>query len=101
MPIDQCYEDVQTSLKERHDLIEQYLLSGVDTLVIANNAPHVKPLFELLFTLLLPGSTFCVYNPYIEPLAEVYDWLKEHESAIILRLSETWFREYQVSPEKY
>jgi tRNA A58 N-methylase Trm61 len=81
---------------QQYVVIEDYLKSGMDTLVIANNWPNVKFLFEKAFAFLLPGGAFCIYNSFIEPLAEVYEWVKENDSAINLRLSELWHREYQV-----
>jgi len=87
----------KTSQQKQYKMIEEYLNSGMDALVIVNNSPNVKLLFEVAFTFLLPGASFCVYNSYIQPLAEVYEWLKETDNAINLRLSELWHREYQVN----
>jgi tRNA A58 N-methylase Trm61 len=88
--------EVENIRQEQYGMIDDYLKSGMDALVIANNWANVKFLFEKTFTFLLPGGAFCIYNSFIQPLAEVYDWIKENDIAINLRLSELWHREYQV-----
>jgi len=47
---------------------------------------------------LAPSCPFVVYCEYIEPLSECFRELQRQNLAINLRLTDTWYREYQVLP---
>jgi len=47
---------------------------------------------------LAPSCPFVVYSEFIEPLAECFRELQRQNLAINLRLTDTWYREYQVLP---
>ena len=46
---------------------------------------------------LAPSRPFVVYSPYIEPLMETYLAMKDTGKAVMVMLTETWLRNYQVS----
>uniref|UniRef100_A0A0B7AXE2 tRNA (adenine(58)-N(1))-methyltransferase non-catalytic subunit TRM6 n=1 Tax=Arion vulgaris TaxID=1028688 RepID=A0A0B7AXE2_9EUPU len=53
-----------------------------------------------LLEFLHPSRPVVVYCQFVEPLVECYTEIKKRGIGIQLRLSETWFREYQVLPQR-
>jgi len=45
---------------------------------------------------LAPSRPFVVYSPFIEPLMETYLAVKDTGKAVMVMLTETWLRNYQV-----
>ncbi|XP_033631675.1 tRNA (adenine(58)-N(1))-methyltransferase non-catalytic subunit TRM6-like [Asterias rubens] len=73
----------------------------MDTLVLACRFQPL-PIFKALYKYLAPSRPFVVYCHYIEPLMECNEWLRNSGDAVAvnIRVTETWFREYQVLPER-
>jgi hypothetical protein len=49
---------------------------------------------------LAPSRPFAVFCPYKEPLLDTYIAVKDTGRAIMVTLSETWLRNYQVLPNR-
>ena len=58
---------------------------------------HPTNLLLSLMKYLAPSRPFVVYSPYIEPLMETYLAMKDTGKAVMVMLTETWLRNYQVS----
>jgi tRNA (adenine-N(1)-)-methyltransferase non-catalytic subunit len=71
---------------------------GVDSLVLAGGEFDPVAVFAKLYDFLLPGGNFVVYSIYQEPLMDLYRRLKGN--VVLLQLSESWMREYQVLPHR-
>eukprot|EP01127_Copromyxa_protea_P022345 TRINITY_DN7972_c0_g1_i1.p1 TRINITY_DN7972_c0_g1~~TRINITY_DN7972_c0_g1_i1.p1 ORF type:complete len:345 (-),score=89.74 TRINITY_DN7972_c0_g1_i1:24-1058(-) len=85
-------------IKKREEL-EAAVHDGVQALIIAitgDALPYVKALWPFL----RPGMPFAIYSEYTQTLIECHEALKRSEGAIDLDLSESWFREYQVLPNR-
>ena len=59
---------------------------------------------EAVLTTMLPllriGGYFAIYYPTSEPLTKPFWNLKQNANFVNIQLSEVWFREYQVLPER-
>jgi len=60
---------------------------------------HPLNLVQYLSDFLAPSRPFAVFCPYKEPLLECYFAMKA-KGYIMLRVTETWLRQYQVLPER-
>eukprot|EP00455_Lapot_gusevi_P012902 TRINITY_DN16214_c0_g1_i16.p1 TRINITY_DN16214_c0_g1~~TRINITY_DN16214_c0_g1_i16.p1 ORF type:complete len:212 (-),score=67.08 TRINITY_DN16214_c0_g1_i16:106-714(-) len=82
-----------------HPVLEQHLLQPADSLLMAMDT-ELNPLLFYLLSLLAPSSPFAVYSPSIEPLAECLRIMRGQQLVCNTMLSETWFREYQILPNR-
>ncbi|CAL1544426.1 unnamed protein product [Lymnaea stagnalis] len=71
----------------------------LDSLVIACKY-NPTPILMKLLDFVPPSRPVVVYCQFIEPLVECYSVIKEKQIGLQLKLSETWFREYQVLPQQ-
>ncbi|KAG2378292.1 hypothetical protein C9374_008435 [Naegleria lovaniensis] len=76
---------------------EEYL---VDCLLIATNQFDPKSVISHLYPFLRESGTFAIYSSYKECLEECHNKLKEDRAAVLVQLTETWMREYQVLPKR-
>jgi len=72
---------------------------NMDGLIIASKF-HSVNILQLLMPFLALSRPFVVFCPYQQPLIECYNKLKESGDAIMLHLSETWLRSFQVLNER-
>ena len=95
-------EDVRDyRTKMRSDSVAHHMRAhrGADCVVIGSGHDPVNAFLQLMP--LMGGScTFCVYSRYIQPLYDLYGTLRTEMIAVNIQLSETWFREYQVLPDR-
>ena len=66
-----------------------------DGLIIATKS-HPKSILSQFLQFLSPSAPFVVYSPYIDVLKECFAETKVKSSIANERISETWFRDYQV-----
>ncbi|KAF0974766.1 hypothetical protein FDP41_006240 [Naegleria fowleri] len=76
---------------------EEYL---VDCLLIATNQFDPLSVLSNLYPFLRESGTFAIYSSYRECLEQCHNKLKEDKSAVLVQLTETWMREYQVLPKR-
>lgn len=75
------------------------ILEKVDGLMIAcKELP--SNILSKLFGYLLPSRPFVVYSLHQEPLVSLYLLLKQRKDVIYLRITETWYRPYQILPDR-
>lgn len=75
------------------------ILEKVDGLMIACKELPSNILCKL-FGYLLPSRPFVVYSLHQEPLVSLYLLLKQRKDVIYLRITETWYRPYQILPDR-
>jgi len=82
-------------------LAEQLLLTGdgPQCMILASRFSPIHMLTALL-PLIAPGATFAVYCPSPEPLAQALDRLRGLGHAVNLQLTENFYREHQVLPNR-
>lgn len=70
----------------------------IDSLLVAvkNHPSNVLPLLDFLAF----SRPFAIFSMYQEPLVDCYVTLKARGDIISLNITETWFRRYQVLPER-
>nr|SVE69954.1 EOG090X0AAB [Eubosmina coregoni] len=84
---------------EAAGVVEQPLeLGSLHGLVIACRKPGMMA--KELIKLLAPSGNFVLFSPHIEPLSDIYVQFRESNLAVNLKLTETWFRNYQVLPSR-
>jgi tRNA (adenine-N(1)-)-methyltransferase non-catalytic subunit len=71
-----------------------------DSLLIATNHMDHQALTNQLWPLLAPSGSFAIYSSYREPLQILYSELRANKRAVMMQLSETWMREFQVLPHR-
>ncbi|CAG5136895.1 unnamed protein product [Candidula unifasciata] len=71
----------------------------LDSLILACKY-NPLPILMTMLEFLPPSRPVVVYCQYLEPLVECYTQIKKKGIGLQLRLSETWFREYQVLPQR-
>ncbi len=82
------------------DLTGEVLLSQqVDILILACRYEPFS-LLQTLWPYLRPGGRFVVYEEAIEPLAAAHAKLAAHDMAVNVTLSEQFFRNHQVLPNR-
>ena len=81
---------------EAYEIIKNRTMNG---LIIACKQ-HPKNILLHLWKYLQPSMPFAVFCPYKEPLLETYMAVKDTGKAILVTLSESWLREYQVLPDR-
>ena len=72
----------------------------VDCLLIATNQFDPLSVLNNLYPFLKESGTFAIYSSYRETLEHCCNKLKEDKSAVLVQLTETWMREYQVLPRR-
>ncbi|EFC46435.1 predicted protein, partial [Naegleria gruberi] len=72
----------------------------VDCLLIATNQYSPISVLTNLYPYLRESGSFAIYSSYREPLEECHNKLKDDKSAVLVQLTETWMREYQVLPKR-
>lgn len=73
---------------------------GLDSIILIAQSDHPLPLLKLSYDFLMPSRQFVIYSDTIEPLLECHEYLKSNLLAVSMHLSETWFRRYQVLPDR-
>ncbi|XP_035228010.1 tRNA (adenine(58)-N(1))-methyltransferase non-catalytic subunit TRM6-like [Stegodyphus dumicola] len=71
---------------------------NMDSLLIAikNHPGNVLPLLDFLSS----SRPFAIFSMYQQPLVDCYVALKSRGDIISLNISETWFRKYQILPDR-
>lgn len=86
--------------KEDHiQKVKEILASkSMDSLLVAvkNHPANVLPLLNFLSF----SRPFAIFSMYQEPLVDCYVTLKSRGDIILLNITDTWFRRYQVLPER-
>ena len=88
--------------KQREESIKSYNLlkqGKMDGLIIACKQ-HPTNILLSLVKYLSYSRPFVVYSPYKETLLETYQAIKETGKSVMVTLSETWLRNYQILPER-
>ncbi len=88
--------------KQREESIKSFdMLKSrkMDGLIIVAKQ-HPKNILLALVKYLSYSRPFVVYSPYKEPLLEAYVAIKETGQAVMVTLSESWLRNYQVLPDR-
>ncbi len=57
---------------------------------------HPTNLLLSLMKYLAPSRPFVIYSPYKEPLMDTYMAVKDTGKAVMVMLTESWLRNYQV-----
>jgi len=86
--------------KQREQSIKSYELikdCQMDGLIIACKQ-HPSNILLSLIKYLSFSRPFVVYSPYKEPLMDAYVAIKDTGKAVMVTLTETWLRNYQVLP---
>ena len=73
--------------------------NNINSLIIVSKY-HPKNILLVLLKTLPPGCPFVVYYQYKEPLMECYVCLKELNMATDIELTQAWFRDIQVLPNR-
>lgn len=69
---------------------------GFTSCVLAAPKLHALALLRRVLPLLAPSAPFVVFSPWQQPLAEAMAALTGGGDAVMLQLSESWTRQYQV-----
>ncbi|ESO07510.1 hypothetical protein HELRODRAFT_170048 [Helobdella robusta] len=89
--------------KERREKIGRVKLiieeNSFDGLIIATRM-HTTPLLRHLLRHLSSSRPFVVFSPYKEVLMDSYMFLKDSNQVVLLKMFETWLRNYQILPER-
>ena len=88
--------------KQREASIESYGViqdRKMDGLIIACKQ-HPSNILLALVKYLSYSRPFVVYSPYKEPLMDAYVAIKDTGKAVMVTLTETWLRNYQVLPDR-
>ncbi|XP_067681971.1 tRNA (adenine(58)-N(1))-methyltransferase non-catalytic subunit TRM6-like isoform X2 [Haliotis asinina] len=75
------------------------LQKDFDCLIVACKH-HPTPIVLALLEYVAPSRPVVVYSSYKEALMDCYNCVRERGGALNLRLTETWYREYQVLPAR-
>ena len=75
------------------------LLEGVDSLCVCTRFDCVD-LFATLFPYLRPGGSFVVHSSAAAPLASLHRTLRRQGWAVKVELTDTFYREHQVLPNR-
>ncbi|GFR93152.1 tRNA (adenine(58)-N(1))-methyltransferase non-catalytic subunit TRM6 [Elysia marginata] len=85
--------------EERQREAGEIMKEKLDSLVLACKY-NPTPILMQMLTFLHPSSSVVVYCQHLEPLVECYTRVKENHAGLQLKLSETWYREYQILPQR-
>ena len=72
---------------------------NMDGLIIAAKQ-HPTSILLHLIKYLAPSRPFVVFSSYKEPLMDAYFAVKETGKTVLVTLTETWLRNYQVLPDR-
>ena len=86
-------------LKESQQALSHLRTNDINSLIIVSKY-HPRNVLIALLKLLPPSCPFVVYFPHKEPLMECYVALRELNVAINIELTESWFRNIQVLPNR-
>lgn len=88
--------------KQREESIKTYQMlqhRKMDGLIIVCKQ-HPSNILLALVKYLAFSRPFVIYSPYKEPLMETYVAIKDTGKAVMVTLSESWLRNYQVLPDR-
>ncbi|GMH36731.1 hypothetical protein BSKO_04604 [Bryopsis sp. KO-2023] len=80
--------------------LKPLLEGGFDSCLLIAPRFHPTSLIDYALPMLAPGAPFVIYSPHMGPMTECHSSLSERKVAGLLELQETWWREYQVLPER-
>ncbi|XP_077521552.1 tRNA methyltransferase 6 non-catalytic subunit [Amblyomma americanum] len=89
----------QRRLQEQQRALDLLKTKSLDGLLVASKH-HPTAIVLSLLEFLAPSRPFAVFCTYQEPLVDCYTQLKNANSAVFLRLSESWLRCHQVLPDR-
>lgn len=96
------FEDIEKKEKKKAERLIQLQktksmieMADLDGLIVAAKF-HPTPLVLSLIDFLLPSRPIVIFSPYIEPLMDCYTKLRGTGRVVMIKLTDTWFREYQV-----
>ena len=81
------------------DGIEILQRGVIDSLILCSRYDCVD-LFSACFPYLRAGGYFVVHCSFVTPLAALHKTLRQSGLAVMVQLSESWYREYQVLPNR-
>jgi tRNA (adenine-N(1)-)-methyltransferase non-catalytic subunit len=85
---------------EHRDSINKFLAENkMDCLIVASKY-QPWPIVSSLLKYVAPSRQIIVYCQYKEPLVECYSNMRSEGCVINWKLSETWYRQYQVLPQR-
>jgi hypothetical protein len=73
--------------------------ADMDGLIIAAKL-HPTPIVLSLLDFVKPSRPIVIFSPYKEPLIDCFIKLRETGRVLLISVSETWFRAYQVLPDR-
>lgn len=86
---------------EERSLAAKYLKQwAFDSLILIAQNDHPLPILKMMYSFLAPSRQFVIYSDTVQPLLECHQYLKTNSSAVMLNLSESWLRRYQVLPDR-
>lgn len=85
-----------TQLQNAKSLIEK---ADMDGLIVAAKL-HPTPIVMSLIDFVRPSRPIVVFSPYKEPLIDCFTKLREKGSVLMIKLTETWYRDYQVLTDR-
>eukprot|EP00794_Sanderia_malayensis_P012116 gene12115-13367_t len=97
LPCSAMYPKEMQEMEE--DRAIPYLKNKLDSLIIATKF-HPQDIMIELIDFLRPSCPFVIYCQYREPLAECYEYLRENSMAVNVVITETWFRNLQILPNR-
>lgn len=86
--------------RERVDAAHHLKSRSIDSVIIVVQNDHPVKLLEMMLHFLSPSRQFVIYSDTVEPLLDCYQYLKKNSLAIGLSISDSWFRSYQVLPDR-
>ena len=99
---DQGEPKVPVRQRQREESIKSYDMlkdRKMDGLIIACRQ-HPTNILLALVKYLAFSRPFVVFSPYKEPLLDAYTAIKDTGKTVLVTLSETWLRNYQVLPDR-
>lgn len=98
IPCDALYTK-EKRLAEESRAMPYLKARSFNSLIIASKF-HPKNLMIELFEYLQPSSPLIIYCQYQEPLIECYEYLRAGSLAVNVFITDTWFRDIQVLPNR-
>ncbi|KAK2163730.1 hypothetical protein NP493_1443g00013 [Ridgeia piscesae] len=89
----------QLKAKTLHDAKVILAQRDMDGLIVASRF-HPTPVVLSLIDYVAPSRPLVVFCQHQEPLLDCYMKLKKRGGVVLLKLTETWLREYQVLPSR-
>eukprot|EP00347_Sterkiella_histriomuscorum_P021361 403334251 len=69
-----------------------------NSVMIVHDDYHPTEIYQSIEHLVQPSASVVAFSQYIQPLAELRDYLVYQKKAVNVRIEELWTREYQVLP---